>query len=106
MTVAELQLELYIAGQSRNSLTALANLRRLCERELVGRCDLTVVDILEDPQAAEAANILATPTLIKRAPPPLRRIVGDLSLTQIVLDSLDFDEDPLNAVKGFIPDEA
>lgn len=104
--MAELQLELYIAGQSRNSLAALSNLRRLCERELVGRCELTVVDILEDPEAAEAANILATPTLIKRAPPPLRRIVGDLSLRKAVLDGLDFDEEPLNADKGLLDDEA
>ncbi len=90
--MAELQLELYIAGQSRNSLVALDNLRRLCERELAGRCDLRVVDILEEPAAAEAANILATPTLIKRAPPPLRRIIGDLSMTRTVLDGLDFEE--------------
>jgi circadian clock protein KaiB len=91
--VADLQLELYIAGQSRNSLAAVSNLRRLCEHELRGKYDLRVVDILEHPQAAEAANILATPTLIKRAPPPLRRIVGDLSLTSVVLAGLDIDED-------------
>jgi circadian clock protein KaiB len=92
--VGDIQLELYIAGQSRNSLIALANLRRLCDQELLGRCVLRVFDILENPQAAEAANILATPTLIKRAPLPMRQIVGDLSLTSRVLDVLDLDAGP------------
>ena len=90
--MADLQLELYVAGQSPNSLAALDNLRRLCAHELVGRCDVRIVDILEEPGAAEAANILATPTLIKRAPPPLRRIIGDLSNTEIVLQGLDYEE--------------
>jgi circadian clock protein KaiB len=91
--MADLRLELYIAGQSRNSQTALTNLRRLCDHEFAGRCDVLVVDVLEDPEAAESANVLATPTLIKRAPPPLRRIVGDLSQTQVVLRGLDFHGD-------------
>jgi len=91
--MAELRLELYVAGQSRNSQAAISNLRRLCERELAGRCDVLVVDVLEDPDAAEAGNIVATPTLIKRAPPPVRRIVGDLSQTEAVLDGLDFERD-------------
>jgi circadian clock protein KaiB len=87
----DLRLELYIVGQSRNSQVAVANLRRLCEHELLGKCDLQIVDILENPEAAEAANIVATPTLIRRAPPPVRRIVGDLSATETVLDTLDTD---------------
>lgn len=91
--MADLQLELYIAGQSRNSLAAIANLRQLCENQLRGKYELRVVDILDHPQAAEAANILATPTLIKRAPPPLRRFVGDLSRTDAVLAGLDLDDD-------------
>ena len=86
-----LRLELYIVGHARNSQTALANLRRLCDQQLAGRCELLIVDILEHPEAAEAANIVATPTLIRRAPPPVRRIVGDLSLTATVLDTLDGD---------------
>jgi circadian clock protein KaiB len=87
----DIRLELYIIGHSRNSQTAVTNLRRICEHELTGRCELQIVDILEHPEAAEAANIVATPTLIRRAPPPVRRIVGDLSLTDTVLDSLDSD---------------
>jgi circadian clock protein KaiB len=85
----DLRLELYIVGLSRNSQIAVANLRRLCAHELLGRCDLQIIDILEHPEAAEAANIVATPTLIRRSPRPVRRIVGDLSLTDTVLDSLD-----------------
>ena len=91
MTAPAIRLELYVIGQSRNSQTAIANLRRLCEQQLLGRCDLQIVDVLEHPEAAEAANVVATPTLIRRAPPPVRRIVGDLSLTATVLDSLDSD---------------
>lgn len=84
-----LRLELYVIAHSRNSQTAITNLRRLCEHELMGQCELQVVDILEHPEAAEAANIVATPTLIRREPLPVRRIVGDLSLTDSVLDCLD-----------------
>lgn len=91
MTSPDLRLELYIVGHSRNSQTAVTNLRRICEHELLGRCELQIVDILENPEAAEANNIVATPTLIRRAPLPVRRIVGDLSLTDAVLDSLDSD---------------
>ena len=89
--MTEIVLELYVAGDSRNSLSALANLRRLCEQELQGRCSLTVIDVLRDPEAAEAANILATPTLVKVAPDPVRRIVGDLSHLQAVRNGLDLD---------------
>jgi circadian clock protein KaiB len=87
--VADLRLELYIVGRSRHSLIALANLQRLCETEHFGDYELEVIDVLEHPEAAEAANILATPTLVKRAPTPVRRIVGDLSQTQAVLKCLD-----------------
>jgi circadian clock protein KaiB len=86
---ADLRLELYIVGHSRSSQTAVTNLRRICEHELLGRCDLHIIDVLEQPDAAEAANIIATPTLIRRAPLPVRRIVGDLSLTESVLETLD-----------------
>ena len=87
----ELLLELYIIGHAPNSQTAVANLRRLCEHQLMGRCQLHIVDVLEHPEAAEAANIVATPTLIRRLPLPVRRIVGDLSLTETVLDTLDYE---------------
>ncbi|HEX6323458.1 MAG TPA: circadian clock KaiB family protein [Vicinamibacterales bacterium] len=92
--MADVRLELYIVGQSRNSVTAAANLRRLCEGALAGRCDVQVVDLLEHPEAAEAANIIATPLLIRRAPLPVMRIVGDLSDTPIVLETLDLGEGP------------
>ena len=89
--MADLRLELYIVGHARNSQTAVANLQRLCSQQLQGRCELQIVDVLENPEAAEAANIVATPTLIRRVPLPVRRIVGDLSLTETVLDTLDSD---------------
>jgi circadian clock protein KaiB len=80
-----LHLELYVIGQSTRSLTAIANLERICREHLEGQFELTIVDVLDHPEAAEAANIIATPTLIRRAPAPVRRLVGDLSLTELVL---------------------
>jgi circadian clock protein KaiB len=76
-------------GNSPKSATAIANLRRTCEEELKGRYDLQVIDVLEHPQLAEDDNILATPTLIKQLPPPLRRLIGDLSDKQKVLLGLE-----------------
>ena len=104
--MSDLLLELYVVGQARNSQAAIANLRRLCERELRGRCTLHIVDILENPAAAETANIVATPTLIRRAPLPVRRIVGDLSLLDIVLDALgsELSEDEPNPPKDMTDD--
>lgn len=89
-----LRLELYVAGHSSNSESAIANLRRLCAEDLAGRCELEIFDILETPEAAEAANILVTPTLIRRVPLPVRRIIGDLSERQTVLDHLAFEWAP------------
>jgi circadian clock protein KaiB len=93
--VLEIVLELYIVGHSSGSLTAVANLRRICDERVARRYDLEVhtVDILENPEAAEAANIVATPTLIRRSPLPIRRIVGDLSETDVVLAALGIDEE-------------
>jgi circadian clock protein KaiB len=91
--MADLRLELYIVGQSRNSAAALENLRRLCDAELAGRCHLQVIDLLEHPEAGDEMNIVATPTLIKSSPLPVRRLVGDLSDTRLVLDSLDMGQD-------------
>jgi circadian clock protein KaiB len=71
-------LTLYVTGQSARSQRAVANLRELCAG-LGDRCELTVVDVLERPQAAEDERILATPTVIRRLPLPLRRVIGDLS---------------------------
>lgn len=92
--MADILLELYVVGQSRHSMTAAANLRRLCEGVLAGRCDLQVVDLLERPDIADDFNIVATPLLIKRAPLPVRRIVGDLSDAHAVLENLDLGESP------------
>ncbi|MGH7618820.1 MAG: circadian clock KaiB family protein [Gemmatimonadaceae bacterium] len=76
---SRLVLKLFICGASPRAETAVANLRRLCENEIAGEYSLEIVDVLEQPDLAEDAKILATPTLIKLLPPPLRRIIGDLS---------------------------
>jgi circadian clock protein KaiB len=72
-------LTLFITGSSPRAELAIENLKRVCDGELCGEYDLEIVDVLEHPDRAEEAKILATPTLIKRLPPPLRRVVGDLS---------------------------
>jgi circadian clock protein KaiB len=84
---------LYVVGATRNSQAALLNLRRLCDGPLRGRCRVQVIDILEHPEAADQANIVATPTLIRRLPLPMRRIIGDLSDEAMVLDTLSSDLD-------------
>jgi circadian clock protein KaiB len=82
-------LKLYVTGRSPRAERAIANLRRLCKDELAGCYDLEIIDILEHPQLAEDERILATPTLIKQLPPPLRRVIGDLSDRDRVLLGLD-----------------
>lgn len=82
-------LRLYITGQTPRSQAAVANLERICRQELQGAYDLEVIDVLCHPGLAEDQKILATPTLIKELPPPLRRIIGDLSDTEKVLLGLD-----------------
>ena len=79
---------LYVTGQTPRSRQAVANLRELCE-VLGGDCEYTVVDVLERPQLAEDDKILATPTLVRKQPLPMRRIIGDLSMTDSVLRGLD-----------------
>lgn len=88
-------LKLYVTGTSPRTETAIANLRRLCEHELEGEYELEIIDVLQDPQAAEDARILATPTLIKQLPPPLRRVIGDLSDKDKVLLGLEVRRDPV-----------
>jgi circadian clock protein KaiB len=73
------ELRLYVAGKSPKSVTAFANLTRLCDEHLSGRYRIEVIDLLENPQLAEGDQIVAIPTLIRKLPEPLRRIVGDLS---------------------------
>lgn len=89
--MTEFLLDLYVVGASPRSTTALNNLRRICERWLSGRYVLQVIDVLEQPDAAERANIVATPALVKRAPLPVRLIVGDMSRTEVVLSGLGLD---------------
>ena len=81
-------LRLYVAGQSPRSLTAFANLTSLCEEHLTGRYEIEVVDLLEDPARAQLDDIVALPTLVRWVPPPLRKIIGDLSNTDRVLVGL------------------
>ena len=82
---------LYVAGGAQNSAQALANLTALCRAHLPDRHEIEVVDVLQEPKRAVADEILMTPTLIKLAPLPVRRIVGTLSQTQTVLQALGLD---------------
>lgn len=82
-------LKLYVTGNTPRSERTLANLRKICEEELDCGYEIEVIDILENPQLAENERILATPTLIKELPPPIRRIIGDLSDRDKVLLGLD-----------------
>lgn len=83
------RLKLYITGQTSRSQRAIANLRRICEGELADQYELVIIDVLENPQLAEDEKIMATPTLTKELPVPLRRVIGDLSDTEKVLLGLD-----------------
>lgn len=82
-------LRLYVAGQTPRSLRAFANLRDICDKHLAGRYTIEVIDLLENPQLAQGDQILAIPTLVRKLPPPLRKIIGDLSNTERVLVGLD-----------------
>jgi circadian clock protein KaiB len=82
-------LRLYIAGQTPKSIQAVTNIRKICEENLKGRYELAVIDLYQQPQLAEGEQIIALPTLIKKLPPPLRRLIGDMSDTQHVLVGLD-----------------
>ncbi len=83
------ELRLYVAGQTPRSLTALANLKRICENYLPGKYQVEVIDLLEDPALAQGDQILAIPTLVRKLPQPVRKIIGDLSQTERVLVGLD-----------------
>ena len=82
-------LTLYVTGSSPRAKVAIGNLQRICEQELKGQYELEIVDVLENPQRAEDEKILATPTLIKQLPLPLRRVIGDLSDKDKVLLGLE-----------------
>jgi circadian clock protein KaiB len=82
-------LRLYVAGKSPKSVNAIANLKKICEQNLQGRYELDVIDLYQQPQLAQGEQIIALPTLIRKLPPPLRRIIGDMSNTERVLVGLD-----------------
>ena len=84
------QLRLYTAGQTRKSLVAFANLKRICEQKLAGKYSIEVVDLLENPKLAVGDQILAIPTLVRKMPEPIKKIIGDLSDEHRVLVGLDF----------------
>jgi circadian clock protein KaiB len=82
-------LRLYIAGQTPKALTAFANLKKICEEQLMGKCSIEVIDLLINPELGSEDQILALPTLVRKLPVPVRKIIGDLSNTERVLVGLD-----------------
>lgn len=83
------ELRLYVAGKTSKSVTALNNLKKYCEEHMQGQYTIEVIDLLEHPQLAEGDQILAIPTLVKKVPEPVRKIIGDLSNEEKVLVGLD-----------------
>lgn len=86
---AKWELKLYVAGQTAKSLQAFANLKRICEEHMAGEYRIEVVDLMKNPQLAKGDQILALPTLVRKLPEPVRKIIGDLSNTERVLVGLD-----------------
>lgn len=86
---AKWRLRLYVAGKTPRSVAALANLKQICETHLRGSYSIEVVDLIENPKLAEDHQIFAIPTLVRQLPPPLVKIIGDLSDTERVLVGLD-----------------
>jgi circadian clock protein KaiB len=82
-------LRLYVAGQTPKSVLAFRNLKQICEENLQGRYEIEIVDLVENPQLAHGDQILAVPTLVRRLPEPIKKIIGDLSDTERVLVGLD-----------------
>jgi circadian clock protein KaiB len=82
-------LRLYVAGQTPKSITAIANLKKICDEHLPGRYQIEIIDLMKDPALAIRHQIVAIPTLIRQLPEPLKRIIGDLSNTERVLVGLD-----------------
>jgi circadian clock protein KaiB len=83
------ELRLYVAGQTPKCLAAFANLKRICEEHLAGEYRIEVIDLLKQPQLAQGDQILAIPTLVRKLPEPMKKIIGDLSNTERVLIGLD-----------------
>lgn len=93
----EMELRLYVAGQTPKSVTALANLKRFCQEHVPGRFHIQVIDLLKKPQLASGDQILAVPTLVRHLPTPMRKIIGDLSNRDKLLIGLDLQ--PVEEVK-------
>ena len=83
------ELRLYVAGQTPKSIAAFANLKKICEENLAGKYRIEVIDLIENPQLAKGDQILAIPTLVRKLPPPLKKIIGDLSNEERVLVGLN-----------------
>jgi circadian clock protein KaiB len=83
------ELRLYVAGKTPRSLTAFANLKTICEEHLAGQYSIEIIDLIEQPQLAAGDQILALPTLVRKLPEPVRKIIGDLADTERVLVGLD-----------------
>ena len=88
----EWKLRLYVAGQTVKSLTAFANLKRICEEHLAGRYQIEVIDLLKHPELAQMDQIIALPTLVRRLPEPIKRIVGDLSNSERVVVGMNLEK--------------
>ena len=96
-------LRLYVAGPTPKSVAAFRNLKQLCEEHLAGRYHIEVIDLMKNPQLAQGDQILAVPTLVRKLPAPIRKIIGNLSNTERVLVGLDLrphDADPFAARNG------
>ena len=87
--IRQWDLRLYVAGQTVRAVAALANLQRICEEHVPGQYHIEVIDLLKQPQLAKGDQILAVPTLVRKLPEPVRKIIGDLSNTERVLVGLD-----------------
>jgi circadian clock protein KaiB len=92
------KLRLYVAGQTPKSLAAFANLEKICDEHLKGKYEIEVIDLIKNPELADNEQILALPTLMRQLPPPVRKIIGDLSNTERVLIGLDIKTEKSNAV--------
>ncbi|HEX3178996.1 MAG TPA: circadian clock KaiB family protein [Methylomirabilota bacterium] len=90
-------LRLYVAGQTPKSARAISNLRKICDEHLAGRYSIEVIDLLKDPHLARGDQILAIPTLVRRLPEPIKKIIGDLSNSERVLIGLDLRAAPKGA---------
>lgn len=87
-----MQLRLYVAGQTPKSVAAFANLKKICDEYLPGHYEIEVIDLMKQPQLAAGDQILAIPTLVRKLPAPMKKIIGDLSNTERVLVGLDLRE--------------